>query len=104
ADPAGSTARAEKTLREHIARYGDQIAAQMFELVQGEGGFNSAPREFFERLMRIARDAKLVIWVDEIQTFGRTRQLFATQMLGLGDFVDMITVGKLVQNAATLFV
>ena len=104
ADPAGSTARAERVLREHIHRYGDQICAQMFELVQGEGGFNSAPREFFEKLMRISRDAKLVIWVDEIQTFGRTRQLFATQMLGLGDYVDILTLGKLVQAAATLFV
>lgn len=103
-DPAGSTARAERALRDHLHRYGDQICAQMFELVQGEGGFNSAPREFFEKLMRISRDAKLVIWVDEIQTFGRTRQLFATQMLNLGDYVDMITVGKLVQSAATLFV
>ena len=102
-DPAGSTARAERALKDHLHRYGDQVCAQMFELVQGEGGFNGAPREFFERLMRISRDAKLVIWVDEIQTFGRTRELFATTMLELGDYVDVITVGKLVQVGATLF-
>ena len=103
ADPAGSTARAVAALKSHIARYGDQIAALMAELVQGEGGFNSAPKEFFVALFEIAKQAKLPIWVDEIQTFGRTRELFATHMLGLDEWPDVLTVGKLVQVACTLY-
>lgn len=101
-DPAGSTECADLALKQHLHRAGDQISALMLELIQGEGGFNTAPPAFFERLIATAKAAKLLIWVDEIQTFGRTRELFATQMLGLGDHVDVLAVGKLVQNAATL--
>ncbi len=102
-DPEGSTDRSVAALKSHLHRWGDQISAFMCELVQGEGGFNSAPREFFLKLIEVAKNAKLLLWVDEIQTFGRTRELFATKMLGLGDHVDVLTVGKLVQVACTLF-
>lgn len=102
-DAEGSTERAAATFEKHLFRYGDQVAALMCELVQGEGGFNSAPRAFFVRLMERAKKAGVPVWVDEIQTFGRTRELFATSMLDLGDYVDVLTVGKLVQNAATLY-
>lgn len=102
-DPEGSTERAVAAMKQHLHRWGDQISAFMCELVQGEGGFNSAPREFFLKLVEVAKAAKLLFWVDEIQTFGRTRELFATNMLGLGEHVDVLTVGKLVQVACTLY-
>lgn len=102
-DPAGSTARAEATLKTHLHRFGDEVCALMMELVQGEGGVNGAPKEFFEKLIRIVKAAGIPVWIDEIQTFGRTRELFATTMMGLGDQVDLITVGKLVQTACTLY-
>lgn len=102
-DPAGSTAKAESTFRQHLYRFGDEVCALMMELVQGEGGVNAAPRDFFERLIKVAKAASIPVWVDEIQTFGRTRELFATKMLGLEDSVDLVTVGKLVQTACTLY-
>jgi acetylornithine/N-succinyldiaminopimelate aminotransferase len=74
-----------------------------FELVQGEGGFNDAPPEFFRALMSRCREAGLAIWIDEIQTFGRTGELFAFQTLGLGEFVDVVTAGKILHGSATLF-
>lgn len=102
-DPAASIERSDKVFRSHLHRFGDEICAIMMELVQGEGGVNAAPKEFFERLMKTAKAAGIPVWIDEIQTFGRTREMFATQMMGVAEYVDLITVGKLVQTACTLY-
>ncbi len=96
-------ARAVAALDAHLKRYPGQIAAMLFELVQGEGGFNTAPREFFAALMERCRAAKLAVWVDEVQTFARTGELFAHQTLALGEYVDVVTVGKILQGSAALF-
>jgi acetylornithine/N-succinyldiaminopimelate aminotransferase len=80
-----------------------RIATFVFELVQGESGFRIAPREFFAPLFEECRRADVAVWVDEIQTFGRTGELFAYQKLGLADLVDVVTIGKMLQCAATLF-
>jgi 4-aminobutyrate aminotransferase-like enzyme len=79
------------------------IAAMCFELVQGEGGFHAAPASFFEALMRRCRDAGIAVWLDEIQTFGRTGELFAFRTLGLDAYVDVVTAGKILHGSATLF-
>jgi acetylornithine/N-succinyldiaminopimelate aminotransferase len=75
----------------------------IFELVQGEGGFNAAPREFFAALMERCRSAKIAVWVDEVQTFARTGELFAHKTFGLEDYVDLVTVGKVLQGSAVLY-
>src|SRR5436309_2936959 len=78
-------------------------AEYVFELVEGESGFRVAPREFFVPLMETLKEQGVAVWVDEIQTFGRTGELFAFQRLGLTEYVDVVTVGKLLQNSAVLF-
>jgi 4-aminobutyrate aminotransferase-like enzyme len=90
-------------LREYVERYPKQHACFIFELVQGEGGFNTAPREFFLELIKVCRDAKVAVWDDEIQTFGRTTGMFAYEALNLGEFVDVFCIGKMTQACATLF-
>jgi 4-aminobutyrate aminotransferase-like enzyme len=75
----------------------------LFEIVQGAGGFHTAPREFFEALMRRCNDAKIAVWVDEVQTFARTGELFAYRRFELEDFVDVVTAGKTLQGSAVLF-
>lgn len=92
-----------KRLREYVERYPKQHAAFVFELVQGEGGFNTAPREFFTALMDVCRDAKIAVWDDEIQAFGRTETMYAFERLNLGEYIDVFTVGKMTQVCATLF-
>jgi 4-aminobutyrate aminotransferase-like enzyme len=42
-----STEKSVEVLNDHLSRYPGRIATMMFELVQGEGGFHTAPREFF---------------------------------------------------------
>jgi 4-aminobutyrate aminotransferase-like enzyme len=99
-DPVG---RSLTVLDNHIKRHPGQIATMCFELVQGEGGCYTAPHEFFAPLMARCKKAKIAVWVDEVQTFARTGELFAYRTLGLDEYVDVVTVGKVLQGSATLF-
>lgn len=90
-------------LREILEQNPGVVAAGIFELVQGESGFRTAPREFFVPLMETLKEHGAAVWIDEIQTFGRTGELFALQRLDLAEYVDVVTVGKLLQNSAMLF-
>jgi acetylornithine/N-succinyldiaminopimelate aminotransferase len=71
--------------------------------MQGEGGYNVAPREFFLPLLDFCREQKIPIWLDEVQTFTRTGQFFAFETLGLGEYVDVCTIAKTAQNGATFY-
>jgi 4-aminobutyrate aminotransferase-like enzyme len=99
-DPIGASLAA---LDAHLARHPGQVAAMLFELVQGEGGIRTAPPEFFVALMERCRSAGIAIWVDEVQTYARTGELFAHRTLGLEDYVDVVTAGKALQGSAVLF-
>ncbi len=100
---AESTCEILGQLDKLIARYPGQHACFIFELVQGEGGFNSAPREFFVALMERCKKAGIAVWCDEVQTFGRTGAMFAFDLLKLGEYVDVCTIGKLSQVCACLY-
>src|SRR5687767_15350152 len=98
--------RPERTLESldaHLARHPGRTAAMIFELVQGEGGFHTAPPEFFRAVMERCRAAKIAVWVDEVQTFARTGELFAFRTFGLEDLVEVVTCGKSLQGSAALF-
>ena len=94
---------AKAKLQQYITRYPGQHACFIFELVQGEGGFNTAPREFFVELMEMCKANNIAVWDDEIQSFGRTRNMFAYETYGLGEYVDLFCVGKMTQACATLW-
>ena len=101
AAPEASTARALAALKELLDRHPNQHAALWCELVLGEGGFYPGSHDFFQSLITLARSKNLVIVADEIQTFGRTPQLFAFQHFQIQP--DIVTIGKLLQLCATLF-
>ena len=101
--PAKFTEYCVKRLQEYIDRYPKQHACFIFELVQGEGGFNVAKRDFFKALMDVCRHNGIAIWDDEIQSFGRTESMFAYEQYELGDYVDVFCVGKMTQACATLW-
>jgi 4-aminobutyrate aminotransferase-like enzyme len=78
-----------------------QYAAFGFEPIQGEGGaFKHAPREWWLPVLEHARSKGLAIWFDEVQTYGRTGELFAFQRLGLGAYVDVVSLAKPLHAAA----
>lgn len=105
-DVSGSTRYIDMVawhLEEAITRYPKQHACFIFELVQGEGGFNTALPEFHKALMEICKAHGVAVWADEVQTFGRTEQMFCFEALGLGEYIDVCTVGKMSQVCATLY-
>jgi len=102
ARPEESTAQAVAALKRHIQRFPSQHACMILELVQGEGGFNVGTKAFFEAIMTELKAHDILVIVDEIQTFGRTPELFAFHYFELQDYVDMVTIGKVAQVCATL--
>lgn len=101
--PSESIELAVTTLKKLIARYPKEHAIMCFELVQGEGGFYAATKEFFTLLMTILKENGIAVFADEVQSFGRLPELFAFKYYGLEDFVDIVSIGKLSQVCATLY-
>ena len=99
----GSIGRTLRHLEQAIARYPGQHSCFIFELVQGEGGFRTAPREFFVPLMERCREAGIPVWDDEVQTFGRNTEMFMYDVLDLGKYVDAVAIGKMSQACAVLY-
>jgi len=71
----------------------EDVAAIVFEPVQGEGGFIPAPREFVRGLREICDEHGIVLVCDEVQSgFGRTGRFFAIEHFDVEP--DLITVAK----------
>lgn len=70
-----------------------QVAAIIFEPVQGEGGFYSAPPEFVVALRELCDRHGILLIADEIQSgFARTGKLFASDYYAVKP--DLITMAK----------
>jgi len=94
----------KQQLSEIVEKEPGQYCGFGFELIQGEGGaFRTAPREWWTAILSHARTLGLGLWFDEVQTFGRTGEIFAFQRLGLGEFVDVVSLAKPLQAAAILW-
>lgn len=71
----------------------DQVAAIIIEPVQGEGGFQIAPRALMQALRELCDRHGIMLICDEIQTgFARTGKLFATEHSDIEP--DLLTVAK----------
>lgn len=71
-----------------------QVAAIIFEPIQGEGGFNIAPAEFVSKLRALCDQHGILLIADEIQTgFARTGKLFASEYYPDAK-PDLITMAK----------
>ncbi|WP_278400258.1 4-aminobutyrate--2-oxoglutarate transaminase [Stutzerimonas kunmingensis] len=69
------------------------IAAIIIEPVQGEGGFNVAPKEFMARLRALCDEHGILLIADEVQTgAGRTGTFFAMEQMGV--VADLTTFAK----------
>lgn len=70
-----------------------QVAAIIFEPVQGEGGFNVAPPEFVAAIRQICNTHGIVMIADEVQSgFARTGKMFA--MDHYAHQADLMTMAK----------
>jgi 4-aminobutyrate aminotransferase/(S)-3-amino-2-methylpropionate transaminase len=78
-----------------------EVAAIMFETVQGEGGFYQAPLEFIQRIREICDKHGILMVADEVQCgFGRTGKLFAIEHSGVKP--DVIVTAKSIAGGLPL--
>ena len=76
-----------------IARYNKNIVAVMLEIVQGEGGINTAEVDFQRGLRALCDDRGWLLICDEVQCgMGRTGSWFAFQHAGIRP--DVATLAK----------
>jgi 4-aminobutyrate aminotransferase len=68
----------------HTVAPPDEVAAILFEPVQGEGGYIVPPKRFFDELRRLAEANGILLIADEVQSgMGRTGKLWASEHFGL---------------------
>jgi 4-aminobutyrate aminotransferase/(S)-3-amino-2-methylpropionate transaminase len=83
-----SLAAVEDCLKNH-----EDIAAIIFEPIQGEGGFIPAPKDFVTGLRKLCDQYNVLLIADEIQTgFGRTGALYAMEHYGVA--ADIVLSAK----------
>lgn len=71
----------------------EEIAAVIYEPIQGDAGILVPEKEFFNELAEICHENGILMIADEVQTgFGRTGKLFASEHFDIEP--DMIVLGK----------
>lgn len=102
-DHKGSIEKAVYAMKKAVTRFPGQHAGFIMELIQGENGSWVGHTEYFEALIAVCKENNISVLVDEVQTFARTKELFAFQFFKLDKHVDIVAVGKNSQVCATLF-
>lgn len=88
-------------LKAAIEAHTDEIAAIIFEPVQGEGGFIAAPDAWVRGVADLAAQHGIVLIADEIQTgFGRTGRWFAVEHAGIEP--DLVVMAKSIAGGMPL--
>lgn len=71
----------------------DRTAAVILEVIQGEGGVNIAPDDYFAKVREICDANGALLILDEVRTgFGRTGKMFASEHYGVQP--DIVTMAK----------
>jgi len=79
----------------------EEVAAIIFEPIQGEGGYVVPPEGYFQRLKKICDEYGILMIDDEIQAgMGRTGKWFAIEHWGIEP--DVITVAKAIASGFPL--
>ncbi len=102
-DHKGSIEKAVYAMKKAMTRFPGEHAGFIMELIQGENGSWVGNQEYFEALIKICKENNISVFIDEVQTFARTTEIFAFQHFKLDKHVDIVSVGKNSQVCATLF-
>jgi len=71
----------------------EEVAAIIFEPIQGEGGYVIPPADFFPKLKELATKYDILLIDDEVQAgMGRTGKMFAIEHWGI--IPDIVTIAK----------
>ena len=80
----------------------DDPAAMIIELVQGEGGLNTARLDWLKRLEALCRRRDILLIVDDVQAgCGRTGKFFSFEIVGLKP--DIVTMSKSISGFGVPF-
>jgi 4-aminobutyrate aminotransferase len=94
--PDRCSAECVKVLEERLFRCvvpPDEVAAIVFEPVQGEGGYIVPPQKFFDELREVAQRHGILLIADEVQSgMGRTGKMWACEHYDLAP--DVLAVAK----------
>lgn len=83
---------------EEVLEHGNEdLAAILVEPIQGEGGDNYFPPEFFTYIRRVADENEMLLIFDEIQTGWATGDWWTAGRLTNGVLPDILIFGKKVQ-------
>ena len=102
-DHQGSIDRAVYAMKKLITRFTGQHAGFVMEVIQGENGSWVGHTDFFVALINVCKENNISVFIDEVQSFARTTELFAYQHFKLDKYADVVAVGKNSQVCATLF-
>lgn len=70
------------------ASLGEDTAAIILEVVQGEGGVRVGEREYFQKVRSLCDERGILLIIDEVQTgFGRTGSMFACEQFVMPDIL-----------------
>ena len=100
---ATNSSKALEQLQLLMSKYPDQYAAFHGELIQGEAGINLPEPSGIEKLFKVLQKAAIPIWIDEVQTFARSREIFAFQQFNLSQYIDLCTVGKALNISCVIY-
>lgn len=79
----------------------DEIAAVIYEPIQGDSGVLIPPHDFYEELNKICKEHGILLIADEVQTgFGRTGKMFASEHFNIEP--DILVFGKAVASGMPL--
>src|SRR5690606_13269882 len=81
----------------------DSYVAFHGELIQGEAGVILPNAEALKELFALLKNKEIPIWIDEVQSFVRTTEVFAFQAFELSEFVDICTIGKALNTSCVLY-
>ncbi len=85
-----------------LSKNTEEIAFVLTEIVQGEGGYNIASKNFIKNLRRETEIFRIPLIVDEVQSgIGRTGKWWAFEHYGIEP--DIMAVAKSLQVGATVF-
>jgi 4-aminobutyrate aminotransferase-like enzyme len=78
----------------------DLVAGMLLEVFQGEAGYRVGERTWINAVVSDCKDLRVPIIIDEIQTFARTGEVFASRHYGLEP--DIVAISKASVVGATL--
>lgn len=79
----------------------DEIAAIIYEPIQGDGGVIVPPKEYFVELDKVCKQHGILLIADEVQSgFGRTGKMFASEYFDIEP--DILVMGKAMASGMPL--